>query len=236
MSYKIVVLHYKSVTQRQKPYVTDTEAVKKFQKKYAPKAGQDFQIIRTWPPATDMNDKDARQRRYERLIKGSDDFPPVSAEEAREIMSRKRPRGTRAKLPLEQNDSDSDALEQSRVMAQQAAAAKKRIWDKPVPDPTHQQIPPEKLPDPWLFDSESLLKELDRCRELVAQIPSPTHRAYFAINVAIDALWTLRQTLRHLLGIHVAMQRDFVKKHSPLATQASEAQTVLDRKIREIRA
>ena len=31
--------------------------------------------------------------------------------------------------------------------------------------------PPEKLPDPWLFDSESLLGELDRCRELVLEIP-----------------------------------------------------------------
>jgi hypothetical protein len=30
--------------------------------------------------------------------------------------------------------------------------------------------PPEKLPDPWLFDSESLLRKLDRCRELVLQI------------------------------------------------------------------
>lgn len=34
--------------------------------------------------------------------------------------------------------------------------------------------PPEKLPDPWLFDSESLLRELDRCRELVLDILSVT--------------------------------------------------------------
>ena len=30
---------------------------------------------------------------------------------------------------------------------------------------------PEQLPDPWLFDSEALLRELDRCREIVLQIP-----------------------------------------------------------------
>jgi hypothetical protein len=30
--------------------------------------------------------------------------------------------------------------------------------------------PPEKLPDPWLFHSETLLRELDRCRELVMKI------------------------------------------------------------------
>ena len=29
--------------------------------------------------------------------------------------------------------------------------------------------PPDKLPDPWLFDSEALLNELDRCRELVPE-------------------------------------------------------------------
>src|SRR5262245_30007023 len=31
--------------------------------------------------------------------------------------------------------------------------------------------PPEKLPDPWLFDSAALLKELDRVRELILAIP-----------------------------------------------------------------
>lgn len=34
--------------------------------------------------------------------------------------------------------------------------------------------PPDKLPDPWLFDSEALLNELDRCRELVLNIPITT--------------------------------------------------------------
>ena len=29
---------------------------------------------------------------------------------------------------------------------------------------------PERLPDPWHFDSEKLLRELDRCRETVLQI------------------------------------------------------------------
>ena len=56
-----------------------------------------------------------------------------------------------------------DSLEQSRV-TRQHAAAKQRIRKKPVPDDTNAQRPPEKLPDPWLFDSESLLRELDRCR------------------------------------------------------------------------
>src|SRR5882724_4578946 len=72
--------------------------------------------------------------------------------------------------------------------------------------------PPEKLPDPWLFDSETLLRELDRCRELVLQIPATTHAVHFASNIAIDALWNLSQNLRYLLHLHREGQRSFAKK------------------------
>jgi hypothetical protein len=72
--------------------------------------------------------------------------------------------------------------------------------------------PPEKLPDPWLFDSESLLRELDRCRELVLQIPATTHAVHFASNIAIDALWNLRENLRYLLLMHREAQRSFARK------------------------
>src|SRR5437879_6112728 len=52
---------------------------------------------------------------------------------------------------------------------------------------------PDKLPDPWLFDSQALLRELDRCREMVLLIPTPDHATYFAANIAINSLWSLRQ-------------------------------------------
>src|SRR5438552_18874916 len=78
--------------------------------------------------------------------------------------------------------------------------------------------PPEKLPDPWLFDSEALLRELDRCRELVLQIPATTHAVHFASNIAIDALWNLSQNLRYLLHLHREGQRAFAKK-AATATQ-----------------
>src|ERR1017187_2755615 len=42
--------------------------------------------------------------------------------------------------------------------------------------------PVDKLPDPWLFDSEKLLRELDRIREMVLLIPAPTHETHFACN------------------------------------------------------
>ena len=75
--------------------------------------------------------------------------------------------------------------------------------------------PPQKLPEPWLFDSESLLRELDRCRELVLQIPATTHAVHFASNIAIDAIWNLRENLRYLLALHRQGQREFAKKARP---------------------
>jgi hypothetical protein len=74
--------------------------------------------------------------------------------------------------------------------------------------------PPEQLPDPWLFDSEALLRELDRCRELVLQIPATTHATHFAANIAIDAIWSLREHIRFLLSLHREGQRQFARKHA----------------------
>src|SRR5437870_1573109 len=74
--------------------------------------------------------------------------------------------------------------------------------------------PPEKLPDPWLFDSEALLRELDRCRELVLDIPiSNPNATHFGINVAVTALWNLQDNLRHLLQLHRQGQSAWVKTH-----------------------
>ena len=75
---------------------------------------------------------------------------------------------------------------------------------------------PERLPDPWLFDSEKLLRELDRCREIVLLIPAPTTETHFAINIAIAAIWDLREHLRYLLSLHRDMQRGFAEKGEAL--------------------
>src|SRR5438046_9261248 len=82
--------------------------------------------------------------------------------------------------------------------------------------------PPEKLPEPCLFDSESLLRELDRCRELVLQIPATAHAVHFASNIAIDAIWNLRENLRYLLHLHRDGQRQIAKK-APPAKRAQKA-------------
>jgi hypothetical protein len=91
-----------------------------------------------------------------------------------------------------------------------------------------------QLPDPWLFDSESLLRELDRCRELVLEIPAPTHATHFACNIAIDALWNLRENLRFLLALHRERQRAFAKRARP--TKQPKPVQQCQQKIQAVRA
>jgi hypothetical protein len=73
---------------------------------------------------------------------------------------------------------------------------------------------PKQLPDPWLFDTETLLRELDRCRELALQIPfSSPNATHFGINIVVDAIWNLSQHVRFLLHLHRDSQRAFRKQH-----------------------
>jgi hypothetical protein len=88
---------------------------------------------------------------------------------------------------------------------------------------------PDKLPDPWLFDSQVLLRELDRCREMVLLIPTPDHATYFAANIAINALWNLRQQLQYLIGLHTAMQRDWQAKVKGVINAPSDSIEELQR-------
>ena len=61
-------------------------------------------------------------------------------------------------------------------------------WNKNVSDPTRanaKPLPldgllPDKLPDPWLLDSELVLRKVEQCRELVMQIPISDPRRYAA--------------------------------------------------------
>jgi hypothetical protein len=100
------------------------------------------------------------------------------------------------------------------------------------------QRPPEKLPDPWLFDSESLLRELDRCRELVLEIPITNPNAtHFGINVAVTAIWNLRENLRYLLTLHREAQRAFAKQSDePQRKQQKKTAAPTASKIVGIRA
>jgi hypothetical protein len=75
--------------------------------------------------------------------------------------------------------------------------------------------PPENLPDPFLFDSEKLLRELDRIREQVLLIPctGDTNATHFGINNAVSAIWNLREDLRYLISLRATMQNSWAMKH-----------------------
>jgi hypothetical protein len=90
------------------------------------------------------------------------------------------------------------------------------------------------FPDPWLFDSEKLLRELDRIRELVNAIPNNAdrHATHFQREIASIALWNLRETLRHLLGVHREGQRDFAKKAVVAAPVAKQTTQTSNRRAR----
>src|SRR5438874_9889732 len=83
-------------------------------------------------------------------------------------------------------------------------------------------LPPAKLPTPWLYDSEKLLEDLDRIRECVLRIPL-TLDAHGPINVALCAVWELRERLAYLIGLQAAMQDDWKARASENERAAPEA-------------
>jgi hypothetical protein len=93
--------------------------------------------------------------------------------------------------------------------------------------------PENNLPDPWLFDSEALLRELDRCRELTLQIPITNPNAtHFGIQVAVSAIWNLTENLRYLLHLHREQQRAIRKQHEKsLSDTLSKHNAALAEKI-----
>lgn len=84
--------------------------------------------------------------------------------------------------------------------------------------------PPEQLPDPWLFDSEALLRELARCRETALQIPITNANAtHFGIQITVNAIYTLEENLRYLLHLHREQQRAIRRQHEQSLTAALQA-------------
>ena len=73
--------------------------------------------------------------------------------------------------------------------------------------PTH--IGPEKMPDPWQLDSEALLGELARIRQLAQRIPLISNELIGPTNSVIDAVWDLEERLRFCLHLHCEKERQF---------------------------
>src|SRR5947208_4369524 len=70
-------------------------------------------------------------------------------------------------------------------------------------------LTPDKLPDPWLFTSESLLHELTRIRHLAQLIPLPRNEFIGPINTVINAVWDLEQRLQYILQLQAQAQSAF---------------------------
>lgn len=78
---------------------------------------------------------------------------------------------------------------------------------------TPERLTPDRLPDPWLLDTESLFSELGRVRGLALTIPEARNDILGPINSVIDALWDLEERLRYCFHLHCEAQRSFAKKH-----------------------
>lgn len=102
----------------------------------------------------------------------------------------------------------------SRERRQERLAFSESVKRANLPPDLEQRI--AAFPDPWLFDSEKLIRELDRCREMVLLIPvnGDTQATHIGINNAISAIWNLREQLRYLLHLHKQGQREFARKAS----------------------
>jgi hypothetical protein len=86
----------------------------------------------------------------------------------------------------------------------------------PTPTPPVKLHAPDSLPDPWLMDSEALLREIDRIRELANHIPLHGDAAYRAADTVVHALWKLREDLRFLIALHRDGQRRFAQRAEQL--------------------
>ena len=97
---------------------------------------------------------------------------------------------------------------------------------RPLPDETARQgkchalgmDAPEQLPLPdlYLIDSGWLIKEIDRIRGLVLQVPF-SETTHAQTQTVIDALWHLQRDLQEILRLQATMQRAFAKKADALA-------------------
>jgi len=73
-------------------------------------------------------------------------------------------------------------------------------------------IRPEQMPDPWLLDTEALLAELARIRDLALRIPATRNELIGPTNSVIDAVWDLEERLRFCFSLHGERQRQYFKK------------------------
>lgn len=98
-----------------------------------------------------------------------------------------------------------------------------------------QNVTPEKLPDPWLANSEWLLEELAKTRETILRVPLRLDNAS-DIKSAIDRIWSLEENLRFLLHLHRDGQRSFVRQAQAAEKKLRKRAGLADPKIVRMKA
>lgn len=68
------------------------------------------------------------------------------------------------------------------------------------------------MPDPWLLDTEALLSELARIRDLALRIPATRNELIGPANSVIGAVWDLEERLRYCYHLHCEKQRQFLRQ------------------------
>jgi hypothetical protein len=113
---------------------------------------------------------------------------------------------TRSRKPAKLYVSDSEAVR--KFQEKYASAPRQEIQ---IIRTSAQMETPQKLPTPWLADSEWLLAELTKTRETILRIPFRLDNQS-DIQAAIDRIGHLERTLRDLLHLHREGQRSFAEK------------------------
>ena len=80
-----------------------------------------------------------------------------------------------------------------------------------LPQMAPEHIRPEQMPDPWVLDTEALLTELARIRDLALRIPATRNELIGPTNSVIDAVWDLEERLRYCYHLHCEKQRQFLR-------------------------
>ena len=97
----------------------------------------------------------------------------------------------------------------SRVRRERRLApALEKKASKPHVKPEPPCRAPDEFPDPWLYRTSDLISDLDAIRELILRVPI-SQKAFGPIQVALCAVWELRQRLQWLAAAQRDMQREF---------------------------
>jgi hypothetical protein len=75
----------------------------------------------------------------------------------------------------------------------------------------------DKLPDPWIINTEYLLEKLEKCRESVMNIPIRSlEETQLGIRYALTEIVNLQDRMRYVLEYYRQAQQRWAKKAQPV--------------------